>query len=89
MTTTTGIKLEPEIKERLQALGKLRDRSPHWLMKHAIALYIDKEERIERERQEDEERYQHYVRTGEHFTQKQMEDWIDNEIALLSSELGE
>jgi predicted transcriptional regulator len=53
---TIGVKLDNETRERLQQLGQRRDRSPHWLMKTAIREYLEREDRIERERQEDEER---------------------------------
>lgn len=64
MTTTTGIKLDETTRARLRALGGLKERSPHWLMKHAIAEYLDREERYERERQEDWHRWQRYQESG-------------------------
>ncbi len=76
-TTTMGIKLDEKTRERLKKLGKTRDRSPHWLMKQAITQFLDKEERYELERLEDEERYQRYLDTGEHITNDDMVDWLD------------
>ncbi len=35
-TTTMGVKLDPEARERLKKLGAAKDRTPHWLMKKAI-----------------------------------------------------
>ncbi len=64
MATTTGIKLDEATRARLQALGGLKDRSPHWLMKRAIAEYLDREERYEREKQEDLRRWQRYQESG-------------------------
>lgn len=85
-TTTTGIKLDKDTKARLEALGKLRDRSPHWLMKRAILEYIEREEKLETEKQEDEARWQEYLRTGEVIPHAQVEEWIDREIARLSAQ---
>ena len=36
-TTTMGVKLDRETRDRLQKLGKARNRSAHWLMREAIA----------------------------------------------------
>lgn len=64
MSATTGIKLDQTTRARLQVLGEMKDRSPHWLMKRAIAEYVDREERYEREKQEDMRRWQRYQESG-------------------------
>jgi predicted transcriptional regulator len=64
MNTTTGIKLDEATRTRLKILGGLKERSPHWLMKRAIAEYLDREERHEREKQEDMRRWQRYQDSG-------------------------
>jgi predicted transcriptional regulator len=64
MKTTTGVKLDEATRARLRALSGLKDRSPHWLMKRAIAEYLDREERYEREKQEDLQRWQRYQESG-------------------------
>ncbi len=64
MKTTTGIKLDEATRTRLQALGGLKDRSPHWLMKRAIEEYLAREERYEFEKQEDLRRWQQYRESG-------------------------
>ncbi len=43
-TTTTSIKLDDAIKARLHALAKARRRTVHWLMREAIAEFLDREE---------------------------------------------
>jgi len=35
--TTMGVKLDEEMRHRLKSLGEAKQRSPHWLMKTAIA----------------------------------------------------
>lgn len=62
--TTVGVKLDVETRERLRKLGKARQRSAHWLMKDAIARYLEAEERYETEKAEDLARWQRYVETG-------------------------
>jgi predicted transcriptional regulator len=63
-STTMGVKLDDETRARLQKLGELKQRSPHWLMKEAIHRYLDVEERYEREKAEDLARWQRYLATG-------------------------
>jgi predicted transcriptional regulator len=75
--TTVGIKLDEETRERLQRLSALKDRSPHWIMKTAIREYVEREEAYERERREDEERWQRYVRTGAFIDNDAMTSWLE------------
>ena len=88
-TTTTGIKLEPAIKKRLIALGKKRDRSPHWLMKRAIIGYIEQEEMIEQENAICEARWDEYVRTGEYISEQAMNVWFDKVIKKSKKNAGD
>ena len=76
-TTTMGIRLDDETRTRLKNLGAVKDRSPHWLMKQAIASYLTREERYEREKAEDQDRYQEYLDTGKHITHEEMMAWLD------------
>ena len=40
----TSVKIDEELKLRIQRLAKLRGRSPHWIMREAIADYVACEE---------------------------------------------
>lgn len=62
--TTVGVKLDGETRTRLKKLGDARQRSTHWLMKEAIARYLETEERYELERAEDLARWRRYAETG-------------------------
>ena len=73
---TVAVKLEDEIKERIQKLGEIKDRSSHWLMKRAILDFLEKEERIEKEKQEDKQRWETYAQTGEAIPHNDMKDWL-------------
>lgn len=64
-TTTQGVKLNENTSARLKALGKLKKRSPHFLMKAAIEDYIEREENYEKEKLEDAQRWERYELTGE------------------------
>jgi predicted transcriptional regulator len=72
MVTTTGIKIDEETKARLKRLGKLKDRTPHWLMKQAIMEFLDREESYEKEKHEDQERWRHFVETGRYVSNDNM-----------------
>jgi predicted transcriptional regulator len=40
----TSIKLDDELKSRVQQLASLRRRLPHWVMREAIRQYVEREE---------------------------------------------
>lgn len=63
-TTTIGVKLDEETRERLKKLGEHKQRSTHWLMKEAIYRYLEAEERYEREKSEDMARWERFLDTG-------------------------
>lgn len=46
-TRPVAVKLDPSIHARIQDLAKTQDRSTHYLMREAIAQYVDREERRE------------------------------------------
>ena len=77
-TTTVGVKLDDETRTRLKALGHAKQRSTHWMMKEAVARYLDAEERYERERAEDLARWQSYVETGHAIPHKTVMAWLDD-----------
>lgn len=77
-TITQGVKLEPDVRKRLQTLGKIKKRSPHYLMKEAITLYLEREELYERERAQDAARYERYQLTGEAVSDKVATAWLED-----------
>ena len=76
--STSGVKLEDDIKQRLKSLGEKMDRSPHWLMKDAIETYLADKERYWKEREEDMQAWQNYVVTGDGIPQEQVEGWLES-----------
>jgi predicted transcriptional regulator len=77
MLTTQGVKLDGDTRKRLEVLAKRRDRSPHWLMCAAIKQYVKREENYEREKQEDLERWERYVLTGEFIPHNKVVAWLE------------
>lgn len=76
--TTMGVKLDKTTRARLKNLGKIKDRSPHWLMKDAISRYLDKEEELERRNREADEAWEEYQKTGQSVSHEAMTRWLDS-----------
>ena len=72
MAKTQGIRLDSELQERLKWLAGRKDRSMNYLITQAIGRYLEDEERIEREKLEDQKRLNHFLDTGEHISHVQM-----------------
>ena len=62
--STTSLKLDHEVKERVQRSASVRRRSPHWLMREAIEEYVEREEKREKLRQDALAAWDHYQTTG-------------------------
>ena len=78
MSQTKGVKLNDTTQQRLAALARIRDRSPHWLMCKAIEIFLEREENYEREKREDMERWERYQLTGEAIPHEKAAAWLEN-----------
>jgi len=80
MTTTAvrpvAIKIDPDIKARMQRLAEARHRTPHWLMREAITQYVEREEKREAFRQEGMQAWNDYQATGLHVTHEEADAWL-------------
>jgi predicted transcriptional regulator len=76
MATPTSIKLDDELKSRVQHLAKHRQRSAHWLMLEAIEQYVEREERREAFKQDTLKAWEDYQATGQHATADEVENWL-------------
>ena len=74
-TQTTGLRLSAETRSRLEELGRLRDRSPHYLMNAAVERYLDAEEALEAERRIVRERWEKFELTGEALDHSDVRAW--------------
>jgi predicted transcriptional regulator len=74
--STTSLKLDAATKERVRRLASARRRSPHWLMREAIAEYVEREEKRERFRQDALAAWDHYQTTGLHLTAEEADAWL-------------
>jgi len=66
MATATSIKLDDELKGRVQHLAEARRRTSHWIMREAIAQYVEREEKREAFKQDALRAWEDYQRTGLH-----------------------
>jgi predicted transcriptional regulator len=74
--STTSLKLDADIKTRLQQLAQARRRSSHWLMREAIEQYVEREERREQIRQDALAAWAEYEATGQHVTADEADAWL-------------
>ncbi|MDR1989573.1 MAG: CopG family ribbon-helix-helix protein [Acidobacteriaceae bacterium] len=73
----TSIKLDDELKDRVQRLAASRSRTSHWIMREAIAQYVAREEAREQFTQEAVAAWASYRETGRHLTGQEVRDWLN------------
>ncbi len=76
MATATSIKIDDELKGRVQHLAEARRRTSHWIMREAIAQYVEREEKREAFKQDALRAWEDYQRTGLHLTLEEVDDWL-------------
>ncbi len=77
MATTLGVKVDEALQERLKTMAEVKDRSTHWIIKQAIEQYLTREEAIERDRREDQERWENYALTDQAVSNATATVWLD------------
>ena len=81
MTATTvrpvAIKIDEDIKVRLKRLADARQRTSHWLMREAIAQYVDREEKREAFRRDTLKAWEDFRENGLHVTADEADAWMD------------
>ena len=75
-TRPMAVKLDPEMRERLKSIAAVRDRSAHWLMREAIAQYVEREESRESFRQDALRAWEDYQADGLHVTDEEADAWL-------------
>ncbi|WP_425521358.1 CopG family ribbon-helix-helix protein [Xylella fastidiosa] len=74
----TSIKLDDELKGRVQHLADVRRRTSHWIMREAIAQYVEREEKRETFRQDTLKAWEEFQATGLHVTTEEVEKWLSS-----------
>ena len=72
----TSVKLNDELKGRVEQLAGQRRRSAHWIMREAIRQYVDREEARESFKQEALASWAEYQTTGQHLTGGEVLQWL-------------
>ena len=75
-TSTTSIKLDIEIKDRVRRLAANRRRSAHWLMREAIEQYVEREEKRGQFHRAGLAAWEEYQASGLHVTSEEADAWL-------------
>ncbi len=73
---TTSVKLDEDLKRRVQHLAKARHRSAHWIMCEAIRHYVACEEKKEAFKQDALNAWEAYQENGMHLTLEEADAWL-------------
>jgi predicted transcriptional regulator len=73
----SSVKIDDELKGRVQNLADLRHRSSHWIMREAITQYVEREEARESFKQEALASWTAYRETGRHLTGQEVRTWLN------------
>ncbi|MGC8519607.1 MAG: CopG family ribbon-helix-helix protein [Steroidobacteraceae bacterium] len=73
----TSLKIDEELKTRVQHLAQLRQRSAHWIMHEAIQQYVEREEARESFKREALASWTAYQETGQHLSGQEVRAWLN------------
>jgi predicted transcriptional regulator len=76
MASATSIKLDDDMKGRVRHLAEARERTSHWIMREAIAQYVEREEKREALRQDSFKAWDEYKETGQHASAEEVDQWL-------------
>jgi predicted transcriptional regulator len=72
----TSVKINDDLKNRVNQLANVRNRSAHWIMCEAIQDYVEREEAKENFKQEALASWSSYKKTGLHLDSQEVRDWL-------------
>ncbi len=75
-THPVAVKLDQDVHARVRELAKAQHRTPHYLMREAIAQYVEREEKRESFRQDALAAWASYQATGLHVTETEAQIWM-------------
>lgn len=76
MVAATSIKLDDELKGRVQHLAEARRRTAHWIMREAIEQYVEREEKREELNQDTLKAWDEFQATSLHATAEEVDKWL-------------
>ncbi len=75
---STSLKIDDDLKRRVQGLAGLQDRSAHWIMREAIRQYVEREEAREDFKREALASWTAYRETGRHLSGAEVGAWLNS-----------
>jgi predicted transcriptional regulator len=75
---STSVKINDELKQRIDSLAKSKKRTAHWIMREAIEEYVIREEKRQSFISEAKQSWKDYQQNGLHVTFGEVSDWIDS-----------
>jgi predicted transcriptional regulator len=75
-TSTTSLKLDKDLKERVQAIARARRRAPHWIMREAIEQFVEREEKRDQFFKDGQAAWNQYKVTGWHASSAEVDAWL-------------
>ncbi len=85
----TSVKIDDELKSRVQRLADVRRRSAHWIMREAILDYVEREEKREAFKQDALDAWAAYQLNERHLTLEEADAWLAKLEAGEDAELPE
>ena len=73
-----SVKLDPELRRRIEALAETRRRSAHWIMCEAIEQYIGREEQRDAFHQDALAAWEEYQETGLSISADAVAQWLES-----------
>lgn len=78
MAAVKSIKLDDDLKNRVENLADAKRRSAHWIMREAIAEYVEREEQRETLRCDTLKAWEEYQDTGLHVPAVYVDTWLES-----------
>ncbi|NOZ38241.1 MAG: ribbon-helix-helix protein, CopG family [Gammaproteobacteria bacterium] len=72
----TSVKLDDDLKDRIQNLANAQSRTAHWIMRKAIRDYVEREEKREAFKQDALRAWETYQKNGLHLTLEEADAWL-------------
>ena len=75
-TSTASIKLDPEMKVRIEQVATDKRRSSQSIIREAISRYVEREEQRAQILRDGDEAFEDYLTTGLHLNGAEVDDWL-------------
>jgi predicted transcriptional regulator len=71
-----AVKLDPKMHDRVKQLAEAKDRSTHWMLREAVAQFVEREEKHEEFRQAGLKAWSDYQESGLHVSHSEADEWL-------------